>query len=393
MKFVLKLASVFLFVMLFFNIGPFMTSANITNQVMPTSSDLHETKNIIVNEEVDGHESFSTGILQVNFIDVGQGDSALIQFPNGKAMLIDGGSGDKYGCVASVLAENKIDKIDVLVGTHTDDDHIGSLPGIIKNYSIDAVYLNGFNDSRTYQAFVRESKNKGLALQQLYQGDSIVVDSAVKIQVFSPQDLNIETDNDYSPIMKLTYHNRSFLFLGDAEKTSEVIALTYDKKGLKSDVVKVGHHGSTTSSSPAFAYAVSPGIAVIPVGADNGYGHPDEIIVNRWQLLGAKVYSTAKNGTISIRTDGDSLELFANKSTEPLIKALYSDSPTTTAQVQDQMPVKTIEASYTGNKNSRVFHFPNCSSVDHMSHKNKILFDSRQQVIAEGYRPCKICNP
>lgn len=350
-------------------------------------------ENTIAIDTTLGYKTVSTGIVKVTFIDVGQGDSELIQFPNGKTMLIDGGSGNMYSRVAAILAENNITMLNVVIGTHTDDDHIGSLPGIIKNYEVGSVFLNGISDSRTYQAFVRESLNKGLIIKHLYQGDTLEIDPSVKIRVFSPKGINVETDNGNSPIMKLTYNNRSFLFLGDAEKVSEDIALNYDKKGLKSDVVKVGHHGSTTSSSPAFAYAISPALAIIEVGTDNSYGHPDEIVVNRWQLLGAKVYSTAKNGTVTIKTDGNSLELFANKSTKPLIKALSTDNSTFNTTIQNQLPVKTIEAFYIGNKNTKVFHFPDCRSVDQMNVSNKVLIYSRQMAIVESYKPCNVCNP
>ena len=349
--------------------------------------------NTITIDTTGNYETVVAKMMKVTFIDVGQGDSELIQFPNGKTMLIDGGTGDMYGRIAAVLADNKITRLDVVIGTHTDDDHIGSLPGIIKNYEVGSVYLNGTSDTRTYLAFVREAVNKGLSVKHLYQGDVLNVDPSVGIKVFSPIGVNVDSDNDNSPIMKLVYKNRSFLFTGDAEKAAEDDALIYNKIGLKSDVVKVGHHGSTTSSSPAFALAVSPSLAIIEVGADNSYGHPDEIVVNRWQLLGTKAYSTAINGAITVKTDGNSLELFAKKSINPMIKALNPGGQTEKVITPVQVPINTIEAAYIGNKNTKVFHYPNCSSVDRMNSANKILLQSREEAIAEGFKPCQICKP
>ncbi|MCR6546863.1 MBL fold metallo-hydrolase [Dehalobacterium formicoaceticum] len=325
----------------------------------------------------------SSGLLKVTFIDVDQGDSVLVQFPNGKSMLIDGGSGDMYGRVAAVLSDQKITKLDVVLGTHTDNDHIGSLPGIIKNYDVGNVYLNGTSDTKTYLAFLREAANKKLKIKELYQGDFLQVDPDVKIKVFAPVGPNEDSDNDHSPIMKLTYQKKSFLFTGDAEKSTEDMALVYDKMGLKSDVVKVGHHGSTTSSSPKFALAVAPELAVIEVGADNSYDHPDKLVVNRWQLLGAKVYTTAKNGNITVTTDGTYLKLFAGKNLEELPK-IFSD---------DKGVAKTIGTYYVGNKNTLVFHDPECSSVAGMNVKNKVLFPSRKEAFTKGYKPCQICTP
>ncbi|MGI6677598.1 MAG: stalk domain-containing protein [Dehalobacterium sp.] len=341
------------------------------------------TKKTISITSTSGHAQ-NHPVLKVHFIDVGQGDSELVQFPNGKTMLIDGGKGGMYARVAAVLAAEKIKKLDVVIGTHTDDDHIGSLPGIIKNYEVGTVYLNGTDETRVYDALIREAHSKGLVVNQLLQGDTLNLDPEVEIKVLAPSVINTDRDNDNSPIMKVTYRNKSFLFTGDAEKATENVALAYDQEGLKSDVVKVGHHGSTTSSTPAFAKAVSPALAIIEVGADNSYGHPDEIVVNRWQLLGAKVYTTAVHGNLTVTTDGNNLGIFSDKNNEALEKALNAKNSATE---------KDIEANFIGNKNTKVFHYSNCTSVGTMNEKNKVLLQSTHDALDAGYSSCGICRP
>ncbi len=322
--------------------------------------------------------------LKVHFIDVGQGDCELIQLPNGKTILIDGGKGGMYARVAAVLAAEKIKKLDVVIGTHTDDDHIGSLPGIIKNYEVGTVYLNGTDDTRLYDALMREAHQKGLVVNQLLQGDILDIDPEVEIKVLAPAVIDTDSDNDNCPIMKVAYGDKSFLFTGDAEKATEHAALAYDQESLKSDVVKVGHHGSTTSSTPAFAKAVSPVLAIIEVGVDNSYGHPDEIVVNRWQLLGAKVYTTAVHGNLTVTTDGNNLGIFSDKNNEALEKALNAKNSATE---------KDIEANFIGNKNTKVFHYSNCTSVGTMNEKNKVLLQSTHDALDAGYSSCGICRP
>ena len=259
------------------------------------------------------------GELLIEYIDVGQGDSSLLISPSGKTMLIDTGKPKAYPAIEKVLNERNITKIDVLVITHPHDDHIGSAPKVLSNYEVGRIYINGKAKIKAYQEVKKLSDKASIERKSLLAGDELNWDKSVKIKVFSPFKEGVLGGlNNESPIFKVSYNTHSFLFTGDAEKEAEDTALAYDIIGLKSDVIKVGHHGSHTSSIPDFVLAVKPKLAIISVGKDNSYGHPNKTVVKRWQKVGAEVYSTEKNGNITISTHGKELWLVTEKSNEAL---------------------------------------------------------------------------
>lgn len=259
------------------------------------------------------------GELQISYLDVGQGDSALLLSPQGKSMLIDGGLPKAYPQIEKALQDKGVKALDVVVVTHPHQDHMGAIPQVLENYPVKQLYINGKSKTKTYEKVLRLAQEKQIPVGELTAGGALPWDEAVKIDIAGPFKTGVATNlNNESPIMRFTYNGHRFLFTGDAEIGAEDEALAYNKGFLKADVLKVGHHGSATSSMPAFALAVKPRIAIISVGQGNKYGHPDQTVVTRWQKLGALVYTTEKNGPIEVSTHDQEIWVQGMKNNEPL---------------------------------------------------------------------------
>ncbi|MFJ7375910.1 MBL fold metallo-hydrolase [Lysinibacillus capsici] len=242
-----------------------------------------------------GHE------MQVHFIDVGQGDSILIESPSGKTMLIDGGVKGAGQQIVSYLKELGINKLDIVVATHPDADHIGGLIPVLDNMTIEQFYDSGkVHTSQTFEEMLTRIDEKNIPYHVPKIGDDIEFDKNVNVKVLNANDQATD-NNDASIVLKMTYGNVSFLLTGDAGVALEKEMLQYD---VKATVLKAGHHGSNTSSSEEFIQAVKPEVTILSYGEDNKYGHPHAEIVDRLQAIGSKIYATADLGTITVSTDG-----------------------------------------------------------------------------------------
>lgn len=242
-----------------------------------------------------GHE------MQVHFIDVGQGDSILIESPSGKTMLIDGGVKGAGQQIVSYLKELGINKLDIVVATHPDADHIGGLIPVLDNMTIEQFYDSGkVHTSQTFEEMLTRIDEKNIPYHVPKIGDDIEFDKDVNVKVLNANDQATD-NNDASIVLKMTYGNVSFLLTGDAGVALEKEMLRYD---VKATVLKAGHHGSNTSSSEEFIQAVKPEVTILSYGEDNKYGHPHAEIVDRLQAIGSKIYATADLGTITVSTDG-----------------------------------------------------------------------------------------
>ena len=245
--------------------------------------------------------------VSVHFIDVGQGDCQLIELPDGKNMLIDAGDNGTEDVIIDYLERLKIKKIDYLVATHPHADHIGGMAEIISEFDIGEIYMPKVqNNTKTFEDMLDEISKKNLSVSAALEGKVIFDYSGVKAEILSPKkDKTYEEMNNYSAVIMLECQDKKFLFMGDAEKDIEAEISNLD---LNADVLKVGHHGSSTSSSIEFLKSVNPEYAVISCGEDNDYGHPHKKTIKNLEKVTGKILRTDELGTIIIRCDGKNIE-------------------------------------------------------------------------------------
>ena len=255
--------------------------------------------------------------LKIYFVDVGQGDCTVIKTPKGKSILIDGGEGgDKskydYGenVVIPYLLDRKIKKIDYVIISHFDNDHVGGLLTVMEELRVDtAIISKQGEDSENYRKFREIVKKKKIKVQVVGQGDRIKIENDLYFDILWPNNDNLISDNvlnNNSIVCKLNYKSFSMLFTGDIEEIAEKKLLEEYKNKiqiLNATILKVGHHGSKTSSTQNFIEAVNPQIVLIGVGENNKFGHPNESVIERLELLGSKIYRTDKMGEISVEID------------------------------------------------------------------------------------------
>ena len=247
--------------------------------------------------------------LKVHYIDVWQGDSTFIELPNGKTILIDAGEAEYGDRVISYIKKLKYSKIDYLFATHPHSDHIGGLKKVINSFEIGSIYMPDVtNNTNLYYDLLKaiEAKNKKVRLATA--GKNVILDDNINLKIVAPINNYYEDLNNYSVVLRLTYDEKSFLFMADAEYDSEM-ELLKSNFDIKADVLKVGHHGSTSSTNYNFLKKVSPKIAVISVGENNDYGHPKEKILEKLKNQNVKIYRTDLNGNIVITTDGKNMKV------------------------------------------------------------------------------------
>lgn len=249
-------------------------------------------------------------LLKVYYLDVGQGDSEFIIFPNGKTMLIDAGEKDAGAKVCEAIKSLGYSKIDYVVATHPHADHIGGLPEVFNQFEVETVYMpNGVSTSKTYERLLDAIEAEDCAVMRAMDGVTVINEGNLKAQFVAPVNEDYEDLNNYSAVLKVDYFENSFLFMGDAEKQSE-LEITAD---VKADVIKVGHHGSSTASTEEFIKKVKPTYAVIEVGADNTYGHPHDEVIDLYSKMNTKIFTTSENGDIFITSDGKIISFVTEK--------------------------------------------------------------------------------
>jgi len=244
--------------------------------------------------------------LEVHFIDVGQGDAMLIKKGN-QAMIIDAGKNVSGDLVVKYLKKQKVKNLEYVIGTHPHEDHIGGLDLVIDNFEIGKVIMpNAIATTKTFEDVLDSISKKGLKITKAKAGDVYDLNGA-KFTILAPNQDEYPNLNNYSIVVKLSYGANSFLFTGDAEKESEEEILAKDKRSLKADVLKVGHHGSVTSTLQEFLDAVNPNVAVISLGVDNPYGHPHKEVSERLESKNIKIYRTDLHGNIVAISDGKTI--------------------------------------------------------------------------------------
>lgn len=250
------------------------------------------------------------GTLRVHFIDVGQGDSILVQTPGGHTLLIDGGNSG--GGALAYLQAHGITAIDVVVASHPHADHIGGLVDVLRALPVGAVWTSGASHSTaTFEDFLDAIGDARVPYHEARSGEQIPVGELAAVVLLSQP--SARELNDTSLVLRLQLGQAAFLFTGDAERAGEERLLREQAALLSASVLKVGHHGSKTSSSPAFLEAVRPQIAVYSAGRGNGYGHPHAQTIAQLQAVGAQIYGTDQHGTVVISIDGASLQIFPER--------------------------------------------------------------------------------
>lgn len=247
--------------------------------------------------------------LQFHFIDVGQGDSSLIITPKGKTILIDAGDEAHAKKVVSYVREQGIEKLDLVIATHPDADHIGGMDKVIKNFDIGVFAMPDVSaKTNQYKQIQRELKAKKMKATRLYQGDEVQIDDDIDFEILSPvKGKKYDDTNEYSIVAKIVYKDTSFILMGDATMENEVDIIN-NVPDIDIDVLKLGHHGSSTSSSDYFITKTSPNIAIISCGKNNKYGHPHQEVMRVLKKHGVTPYRTDEMGDIVITSDGKEIK-------------------------------------------------------------------------------------
>lgn len=264
-------------------------------------------KNLVSPREQMADTPADDGQLTVSYIDVGQGDATLIR-KGAFSMLIDAGKNEKGEVVVDYIKKQGIKKLDVLVGTHPDSDHIGGMDDVLMQIPVDTVYLpEAKKETKTYLEIEEalEQTDKEAGMPEI--GKEYLYDENVRIRFLGPQ-RTYKDANENSLVVQLAYGKNRFLFMGDAEEQAEadILEKNYD---LECDVLKVGHHGSYTATSDSFLKESDPAYAVISCGKDNSYGHPHASVLAKLEDEDVQIYRTDTMGTVTAVSDGKQVQL------------------------------------------------------------------------------------
>ncbi len=375
-----------------------------------------EEEKALSEEAADGESTVkeSAGNLEVHFIDVGQGDATLIR-QGEHAMLIDAGDNTRGTAVQAYLQSQNIEKLDYVIGTHPDSDHIGGLDVILYKFDWNMVMMPDLEkDTKTYEEVIQVIEDKNQKVTHPIVGETYALGEA-EFTIVCPQGTDYgDNSNNYSIGLRVTFGENHFLFTGDAEEESEQEMLAGGME-LSADVFKAAHHGSDTANTEDFLKAVNPQAVVISCGEGNSYGHPRAAVMNELRQMGVTIYRTDEQGTIVAYSDGRTITWNCSgseswKAGEPTGSSMNQETPQlqeTTEQEasgqevseqeaseQEASEQKSGEAAYVLNANTGKFHKPSCSSVEQMAEQNREYVDkSREELIEQGYEPCKRCNP
>ena len=320
--------------------------------------------------------------LTVSFLDVGQGDSIFIELPDGKTMLIDASEADQAKGIIDYVKNRKHDTLDYVVATHPHADHIGGMAKVLQAFNVGEIWMpEAESTSKTFERLLTTIEEKEIPLHVAKAGKTILDSDSLNISVIAPCKEEYDDLNDYSAVLSLTYGKTRFLFTGDAEALSEGEILDTGVS-LAADVLKLGHHGSSSSSSEAFVKAVSPKWGVISCGEGNSYGHPHDVILDRFEKLGIELLRTDLLGTIVMTSDGSVVRYGDHQSEGSAENPPVTDAP--------------VGAKYHWilNTSSKKIHYEDCPSAQKISDANRAESDkSVSALIDEGYTACGACKP
>lgn len=342
-------------------------------------------------------KSETDSTFEVHFIDVGQADSALVLCDE-EAMLIDGGNVADSSLIYSYLENHGIDHLEYMVCTHAHEDHVGGLSGALNYATVDTVYCPVTEyDSKAFSNFTSYVEKQGKTITIPSAGDTFSLGSA-EVTILAP--ITEATDaNDTSIVLRIVYGETSFLFTGDAEREEEQDILDAGYT-LNSTVLKVGHHGSDTSTSYPFLREIMPQYAVISVGDGNSYGHPTENTLSRLRDADVKVYRTDMQGHIICKSDGQNVTFTVERNENADTLGLPDNSTANTPEpTSTPTPTPTPESTPSGkyyilNTDSKKFHDPDCGTVKRISDENREYYTgTAEELVDMGYTPCGNCEP
>lgn len=327
----------------------------------------------ITTDETDVNQQIDK--LYVHFLDVGQGDSILIELPNNETMLIDAAESEQTDKIINYIHNQGYDQLDYVIATHPHNDHIGGMSTIINNFTVNDFYMTTVTSTTaTYENMINALNAKNTATHTIAANETILSTNDLLIEVVAPNTIeNIDDMNNASIVIKLTYGNNVFLFTGDAEKQEEDSIWT----NIKCDVIKIAHHGSDSSTTNNFLQKTNPSYAVISVGQDNAYNHPSDTILNRLTARNITTFRTDIDGDIIFTSDGKNITVESQKNI---------DMPTETT-------ISNNETCYILNTRTMKIHYADCSSVQKIKDENKTYTDDYTTAILAGYEPCEICHP
>lgn len=317
----------------------------------------------------------------IHFIDVGQADAALIMC-KGQTMLIDGGNAEDSDLIYTYLQKHSITHLDYVVCTHAHEDHVGGLSGALTAATVGTVLSPVTDyDSKVFRNFAEKTRERGREITVPRAGDVYQVGDAT-VTVLGPQK-DYDDTNNTSIVLRVAYGSTSFLFTGDMESSAEK-DLVESGVELKSTVLKVGHHGSTTSTSYQFLRAVAPTYGVISVGTDNQYDHPNDDVLSRLRDADVTLYRTDLQGDIICTSNGSTLTFTTQKRAEQPINPTEPDK-------SGSGDASVTEYPYIGNLNTHKFHTATCSYLP--AEENRIYFTTREEAIEYDYTACGSCKP
>lgn len=352
---------------------------------------------------------------EVHFIDVGQADAALI-LCDGKAMLVDGGNVSDSSKLYTYLKKQNVTHLDYVVGTHAHEDHIGGIAGALNYASVGTAYCPVTSyTTNAFDNFVKAVQKHNTSITVPSVGTTFSLGSA-SCKVLA---VNTSSDtNNSSIVLRITYGETSFLFTGDAEREVEQVVLDRGET-LKSTVLKVGHHGSETSTSYVWLREIMPEYAIISVGTGNSYGHPTEEVLSRLRDADVKTFRTDMQGDIICISNGKTVTITPSRNSSADVfggiggnstqKPAGSDDQQQSAGAQETQKPNDSEATqkpdssqnegqqgthYVLNTNSKKFHYEDCHSAKKISDKNREdYYGTREDLIDKGYSPCGNCDP
>lgn len=325
----------------------------------------------------------------LTYLDVGQGDAALISCDN-RYMLIDGGDKSCSDQMYSYLKRNEISYLDIVVASHAHEDHVGGLSGAL-NFAKAGLVLCPVTeyDTDAFRDFAKYAGKNGPGITVPKKGDTYALGSAT-VTILG---LNAGEGNNSSIILSVTYQDRVFLFTGDAEREAEQAVLADCPELLAAYGLKVGHHGSADATTYPFLREIMPKMAVISCGAGNPYGHPTDNVLSRLRDAEVTVYRTDLHGDITIGFDGSEWTLTTQKSASE--EDIFTPGEEFNFAPDTDEDSTTTGIDYIANKNTKKFHYPGCNSVKQMKESNKKFFYdvTRDYMIEQGYDPCGNCDP